>query len=90
MLVAYPRAVAGGTAEQQQQQQAVIFGFGNGSANDQWNQGAALPTFASGLEVVTHEMTHGVVQATAAPEGERQPGVLHEHLTDVFGATIEQ
>ena len=76
-------------------QQALI--FGDGWANDPWQQGAALPTFAGcfgnfagSLEVVAHEMTHGVVHATARLDPTGPPGALHEHLADVFGALVEQ
>ncbi|WP_346868459.1 MULTISPECIES: M4 family metallopeptidase [unclassified Clostridium] len=46
-------------------------------------------TYLSGdLDVVGHEMTHGVVEYTAGLVYEYQPGALDESMADVFGVLI--
>jgi Zn-dependent metalloprotease len=42
-----------------------------------------------GLDVVGHEFTHGVINATADLIYEGQPGALNESYADVFGALID-
>jgi hypothetical protein len=54
---------------------AMIFGDGG-------NQFSAL---AACLDVVAHEMTHGVTAATARLEYHDQSGALNESFSDVFG-----
>ena len=46
--------------------------------------------FARAIDVLAHELTHGVVQYTAGLEYEGQPGALNEHYADVFGSVIKQ
>jgi Zn-dependent metalloprotease len=71
--------------------------FGNGWDNDPWNQGAARKTFAGmfggfvgSLEVVVHEMMHGITRTHVEFKAMDQPGALNEHLSDVFGVMAEQ
>ncbi len=46
-------------------------------------------TYLSGdLDVVGHEMTHGVVEYTAGLVYKNQPGALDESMADVFGVLI--
>jgi bacillolysin len=45
--------------------------------------------FAAALDVVGHEMTHGVVQHTAGLLGFGQSGALNEAVADYFGNSIE-
>jgi Zn-dependent metalloprotease len=52
--------------------------------------GAVFSSFAASLDVVAHELTHGVTQFTCALEYHDQPGALNEHLSDVFGSVIQQ
>ncbi|MDP9346637.1 MAG: M4 family metallopeptidase, partial [Actinomycetota bacterium] len=42
------------------------------------------------LEVIGHELTHGVTQNTAGLAYSRQPGALNEHVSDVFGSLVKQ
>lgn len=42
------------------------------------------------IDVIGHELTHGVTQYTAALEYHDQPGALNESLSDVFGSLIKQ
>jgi bacillolysin/thermolysin/neutral peptidase B len=43
-----------------------------------------------GLDVVGHEFTHGVIDASAQLIYEGQPGALNESYADVFGAMIDR
>jgi Zn-dependent metalloprotease len=42
------------------------------------------------LDVVAHELTHGVTQFSAALPYESQSGALNEHFSDVFGVLVRQ
>lgn len=42
------------------------------------------------LDVVAHELTHGVTQFSAALEYRSQSGALNESFSDVFGALVKQ
>lgn len=71
--------------------------FGNGWDNDPWKEGAPTKTwagmfggFVGSLEVVVHEMTHGITQTHVELLPEYEPGALEEHLADVFGVMAEQ
>ncbi|MCG2459668.1 M4 family metallopeptidase [Flavobacteriaceae bacterium F89] len=46
--------------------------------------------FASAIDVVAHELTHGVTQFLANLEYYGQSGALNEHFSDVFGTIIKQ
>jgi len=46
--------------------------------------------FTDGLDVIAHELTHGVTQYTAKLEYSNQSGALNESLSDVFACMIEQ
>jgi Zn-dependent metalloprotease len=46
--------------------------------------------FTSALDVIAHELTHGVTQYSAALEYEAQSGALNEHFSDVFGTLAKQ
>jgi len=46
--------------------------------------------FSKSLDVVGHELTHGVVQHTSNLIYEYEPGALNEHFADVMGALIKQ
>ncbi|WP_099188698.1 M4 family metallopeptidase [Tepidibacter mesophilus] len=58
----------------------MIYGDGDGV------QAAAL---SGSLDVVGHEITHGVTERTANLEYKDQSGALNESFSDVFGALIE-
>ncbi len=77
----------------------VTVRFGSHYSNAQWNgrqmvYGAGDPSlfnrFTSALEVIGHELTHGVTQSTAALEYSDEPGALNEHFSDVFGVLVKQ
>lgn len=42
------------------------------------------------LDVIGHELTHGVTQYTANLEYRGQPGALNESVSDVFGSLVKQ
>ncbi len=52
--------------------------------------GAIFTDFASSLDVVAHELAHGVTQHTANLDYYSQSGALNEHFSDVFGSVITQ
>jgi Zn-dependent metalloprotease len=52
--------------------------------------GQSLINITRALDVIGHEMTHGVVEYTAALVYKDQSGALNEHIADVFGTVIKQ
>ena len=42
------------------------------------------------VDVIAHELTHGVTQMTAGLEYAKQPGALNESFSDVFGSLVKQ
>jgi Zn-dependent metalloprotease len=47
-------------------------------------------TFTGSLDVVGHELTHGVESFTSNLEYRNQSGALNEHFADVFGAVADR
>ncbi|HUP60623.1 MAG TPA: M4 family metallopeptidase [Thermoanaerobaculia bacterium] len=73
--------------------------FGTGFNNAHWNgrqmiygdgDGKYFRRFTSALDVIAHELTHGVTQYSAALSMSGQSGALAEHFSDVFGALAKQ
>ncbi len=73
--------------------------FGAGYDNAFWNgsqmvygdgDGIVLHNFTGALDVIGHEMTHGVTQNESGLVYHGQSGALNEHLSDVFGIVIKQ
>jgi Zn-dependent metalloprotease len=52
--------------------------------------GVVFRRFTSSLDVVGHELSHGVVTHTSNLEYQDQPGALNEHFADVMGSLITQ
>ena len=52
--------------------------------------GKSFLSFVNSLDVIGHELGHGVIQFTANLDYEKQPGALNEHFADVFGTAIKQ
>jgi Zn-dependent metalloprotease len=46
--------------------------------------------FTISLDVIGHELTHGVTQYEAALAYWEQPGALNESMSDVFGSLVKQ
>ncbi len=73
--------------------------YGDGFSNAHWNgrqmiygdgDGKYFNRFTSSLEVVAHELTHGVTQYVAGFAFSGQGGALSEHFSDVFGVLVKQ
>ncbi|MEM1327442.1 MAG: M4 family metallopeptidase [Bacteroidota bacterium] len=54
------------------------------------NGDVAFTPLAGGLDAAAHEMSHGVIQATADLEYLSQSGALNESFADVFGVLIDR
>ena len=52
--------------------------------------GVIFQRFTKSLDVIGHELTHGVTQYEAGLEYMNQPGALNEHFSDVFGSLVKQ
>jgi Zn-dependent metalloprotease len=52
--------------------------------------GVVFQDFAGGLDVVGHELTHGITSYTTNLEYQDEPGALNEHFSDVMGILIKQ
>jgi Zn-dependent metalloprotease len=61
--------------------QQMVYGDGDGKI---------FQNFTSALEVIAHELTHGVTQFTAQLPYQNQSGALNEHFSDVFGVLVKQ
>ena len=61
--------------------QQMVYGDGDQTIFDR---------FTKCLDVIGHELTHGVTQFTAALTYQGQSGALNEHMSDVFGSLVKQ
>ncbi len=61
--------------------QQMIYGDGDGHY---------FQRFTKSLDVIGHELTHGVTQYTARLRYENESGALNEHFSDVFGVLTKQ
>jgi Zn-dependent metalloprotease len=61
--------------------QRMIFGDGDGEL---------FKRFTIAVDVIGHELTHGVTQYTANLNYWQQPGALNESMSDVFGSLVKQ
>lgn len=52
--------------------------------------GSLFVRFTKSLDVVGHELTHGVITYTSNLEYRDEPGALNEHFADVFGSLVKQ
>ena len=52
--------------------------------------GQLFNRFTVAVDVIGHELTHGVTQFTANLSYSDQPGALNESLSDVFGSLVKQ
>ena len=52
--------------------------------------GVIFIRFTKSLDVVGHELTHGVVSNTCNLDYLNEPGALNEHFADVFGSLVKQ
>ncbi len=61
--------------------QQMVYGDGDGELFNR---------FTIAVDVIGHELTHGVTEYEAGLEYEEQSGALNESLSDVFGALVKQ
>ena len=61
--------------------QQMVYGDGDG---------VIFQRFTSALDVIAHELTHGVTQFTAQLAYQDQSGALNESMSDVFGSMVKQ
>ena len=59
----------------------MVFGDGDGTL---------FRRFTSSVDVIGHELTHGVTQSTANLAYSGQSGALNESISDVFGSLVKQ
>ena len=59
----------------------MVFGDGDG---------VVFGRFTASLDVIGHELAHGVTQYTSGLVYRGQPGALNEHVSDVFGVLVVQ
>ena len=59
----------------------MVFGDGDGEI---------FGRFTRSLDVIGHELAHGVTQYEAGLEYQDQSGALNEHMSDVFGSLVKQ
>ncbi len=58
-------------------------GYGDGD-------GIVFKRFTKSLDVIAHELTHGVIAYTSRLVYRDEPGAVNEHLADVFGSIVKQ
>src|SRR5262249_55018078 len=58
----------------------MVFGDGDGEI---------FGRFTQSLDVIGHELTHGVTQYEAGLDYHGQSGALNEHMSDVFGSLVK-
>jgi Zn-dependent metalloprotease len=59
----------------------IVYGDGDGDV---------FHRFTGAIEIVAHEITHGVTQNSAKLRYQGQSGALNEHFSDVFGSLVKQ
>ncbi len=73
--------------------------YDNGYNNAFWNgsemvfgdgDGVLFADLTKSIDVVAHELTHGVTEFTAALDYHNQSGALNESISDVFGSLVKQ
>ncbi|MCL5998235.1 MAG: M4 family metallopeptidase [Chloroflexi bacterium] len=52
--------------------------------------GQIFQRFTRSIDVIAHELTHGVTEFEAGLEYQDQPGALNESFSDVFGSLVKQ
>lgn len=52
--------------------------------------GQMFSSFTKSVDVIAHELTHGVVQYTANLVYQGEPGANNEHMADAFGSMVKQ
>jgi Zn-dependent metalloprotease len=52
--------------------------------------GVVFSSFTSDIDIIGHELTHGVTENEANLDYENQPGAMNESFSDIFGIMIKQ
>ncbi len=52
--------------------------------------GTIFQRFTKSVDVIGHELTHGVTESEAGLDYQDQPGALNESISDVFGSLVKQ
>jgi Zn-dependent metalloprotease len=77
----------------------AVVHYGSRFGNAFWNgarlvigdgDGKALVGFTKSLDVIGHELTHGLTELTCKLEYHGQSGALSESIADVFGSLVKQ
>src|SRR5262245_20670643 len=77
----------------------AVVHYGEGFNNAFWNGQMMVfgdgdqdlfTTFTKSIDVIAHELTHGVTENTAGLVYHKQPGALNESISDVFGSLVKQ
>ena len=55
-----------------------------------YGDGVTYRPFAAGLDVVAHEITHGVIQHTVNLDYQFQSGALNESFADIFASMVDR
>ncbi|CAJ2510760.1 Uu.00g063850.m01.CDS01 [Anthostomella pinea] len=55
-----------------------------------FGDGGAILTNLTSLDVIAHELVHGLTQFTACLEYQGQSGALNEHISDAFASMVKQ
>lgn len=69
--------------------QAYENAFWDGTGMSYGDGAELFKPLSAGLDVVAHEFTHGVTEATSALVYQGQSGALNESVSDIFGVFIE-
>ncbi|RNB89548.1 hypothetical protein EDM56_10170 [Brevibacillus fluminis] len=64
--------------------------YGDGSTDTQYEYEYSMKCLSCSLDVVAHEITHGVTAYTAELEYRDQSGALNESISDILGELIEK
>jgi Zn-dependent metalloprotease len=67
--------------------QQMVYGDGD---DDLPEDERLFERFTKSLDIIGHELAHGVTQHTAALAYHDQPGALNESMSDVFGSLVKQ
>ena len=58
--------------------------YGNGNVSKGYYQ------FAKGIDISAHEISHGVIDATAGLEYDAETGAINESFADIFGVLVDR
>ena len=68
----------------------MVFGDGDEDDEDMPEEERIWNRFTIAIDIMGHELTHGVTDRTAGLVYRDQPGALNESISDVFGSMVKQ